>query len=218
MLHFDCDRDEPPACTIGNRCTHDLALQTQFFAHVDLAQLWDVECMPVNRELIVCQVEAQSITLLAFEVRKARFLPILAWMFELGLCLILFHAPVVGEGLSQINKGLFWSAFGHFIAPRELLALDLVVFCLEVFHLDPLTFCPCFFPASQCPIVCVASNTASLAKVHLLLRHGIQSDQVRAVHVIPLAFPVFAEDEPTLAVQADQSSPPCFHGIRPRPI
>ena len=50
------------------------------------------------------------------------------------------------------------------------------------------------------PIVCVASNTASLAKVHLLLRHGIQSDQVRAVHVIPLAFPVFSEDEPTLAV------------------
>src|SRR6266487_4774868 len=197
MLHFDRNGDEPPARTIGNSGAHDLALEAQFFGHVDVAQLWDAECMTVNRELIVCQVEAQSITLLAFEVRKARFLSVLARMFELGLCPFLFHTPVVGEGLPQIGKGLFWSAFRDFIAPGKLLAFDLVVLHLEVFHLDSFALCPCFFPASECPIVCVAGNTASLAKVHLLLRRGIQSNDMRAVHVIPLAFPVFSEYEPT---------------------
>ena len=85
MLHFDRDGDEPPARAMGNGGAHDLATETRLVGHVDVAQLRDVECMPVNREFIVRQIEAQSISFLALEARKACFLPILAWMFKLGL-------------------------------------------------------------------------------------------------------------------------------------
>src|SRR2546421_4874068 len=150
--------------------------------------------------------------LLAFEVRKARFLPILAGMFELRLRPFLFHAPIVGKGLPEVSELLFWRTFRDFIAPGKLFGLNLVVFRLQVFHLYPFPISAVLFPASQCPIVCVAGNTASLAKVHLLPRRGIQSDDMRAIHVIPLAFPVSSEDEPTLAVQADQSFAHAFMG------
>src|SRR6266699_1917400 len=120
--------------------------------------------------------------LLAFEVRKARFLPILAGMFELRLRPFLFHAPIVGKGLPEVSELLFWRTFRDFIAPGKLFGLDLVVFRLQVFHLYPFPISAVLFPASQCPIVCVAGDTASLAKVHLLLRRGIQPDDMRALH------------------------------------
>src|SRR5438552_7182454 len=182
MLHLDRNGDEPPARTRGNRCAHDFALETQCLAHVDIAQLRDSQRMLMNGELVVGQVEAQSITLLAFKVRKSCFLSILAWMFELRLRPFLFHAPVVGKRLPKIAKCLFWSALGHLIAPRELLALDLVVCRLDIFHLDPFARCTRFFPASKRPVISVAGNTASFAKVHILFWRRIQSDHMRAIH------------------------------------
>jgi hypothetical protein len=99
-----------------------------------------------------------------------------------------------------------------------LLTLDLVVFCFQVFDLDPFSHLSVCFPASQCPVIGVTGHPAGFAKVRLLFWRGIQPDHMGAIHVIPLAFLVFSEDEKVLAVQADQSSPPCFHGIRPQPI
>src|SRR5437667_8477135 len=138
--------------------------------------------MPINGELVVGQVEAQAIAFLALEVRKARFLSVLAWMFELGLGSFLFHAPVVGEGLPQIGKGLFGSAFRDLIAPGKLLAFDFVVLRLEVFHFHSFALCSCFFPVSECPFVCVAANTTSFAKDHLLLRPASQPGLMLALH------------------------------------
>ena len=103
-------------------------------------------------------------------------------MFELRLGSFLFHAPVVSQCLPQIGKRLFWSALGHFVAPRKLLALDLVLFRLKVFHLDSFALCPCFFPSGKCPVISVASNTASFAKVDILFWRRIQSDHMRAIH------------------------------------
>src|SRR5258706_2488305 len=149
MLHLDCNGDEPPACTIEDGRTHDFVLKTQFLCHIDIAQLRNMKRMPVNGALVVSQVEAQSITLLALEMRKACFLSILAWMFELGLRPLFLHAPIVGEGLPQIGKCLFRSTLRGFVNPGKLLAFDLVVLRLEVFHLDLLALCPRLFPARQ---------------------------------------------------------------------
>jgi len=218
MLHLDRNGDEPPTRTVENGRTHGFASKTHFLSHIDLAQLRDMQRMPVNREFVVGQVEAQSITLLALEMREARFLSIPAWMFELGLRPLFLHAPVVGEGLPQIGKGLFRSALRGFEHPGKLLTFDLVELRLEVVHLDLLALCPRLFPTGQCPVIGMAGNTARLAKVRLLVWCGMQSDHVRTIHVIPLAFPDFSQDDPVLAVQADQSSPPCFRGTRPRPV
>src|SRR5712691_1338699 len=122
MLHLDRDRDEPPACVRGNGCTHDLARKAQYFGHVDIPKFGNMERMPINGELIIGKVEAQTISFLALKARKACFLPILAWVFELGLRPLLLHAPIVGEGLPQIGKRLFWSALRGFVAPGTLLA------------------------------------------------------------------------------------------------
>src|SRR6266446_2130440 len=168
MLHFDRNGDEPPACTIGNSCAQDLATETQFLGHVDITQLGNMQGMPINRKFIVGQVKAQFVLFLTLEARKARFLSILAWVFELGLGSFLFHAPVVGKGLSKIGKCLFWSAFGHFVAPGKVFTFDLVVFRLEIFHLDPFACCTSFFPASQCPVKGVSFHAAGFAEVHLL--------------------------------------------------
>src|SRR3989442_2673452 len=100
MFHLYRDRDEPPACLIGNRGAYDLAVETQFLGHVDLAEFRNMEHVSINRELIIVEVEGESIPFLAFEMRKTCFLPILTRMFEFGLCAFFFHAPVVGEGLS----------------------------------------------------------------------------------------------------------------------
>src|SRR5258708_35223108 len=72
MLPVDRNGDEPPARAIGNRCAHDLALETQFLGHVDIAQLRNMEGMPINRKFIVGQVEAQCVSFLTLEARKAR--------------------------------------------------------------------------------------------------------------------------------------------------
>src|ERR1700693_4794504 len=109
MLHLDRNGDEAPARTRGNRGTHDLALETQLFGHIDIAQLWNVEHMPVDRKLIVGEVESQPILFLALEARETCFLAILAWMLELRLCPFPFHAPIVSKGLPQIGKRLFRS-------------------------------------------------------------------------------------------------------------
>jgi hypothetical protein len=151
-------------------------------------------------------------------VRKARFLSIPALMLELGLRPLFLHTPIVGKGLPQIGKGLFRSTLRGFVHPGKLLAFDLVVLCLEVFHPGLLALCPRLFPTSQCPVIGMASNTASLAEVRLLFWCGIQSDHVRTIHVITLAFLDFSEDDPVLVVQADQSSPPCFRGTRPKRV
>src|SRR5712691_11687775 len=182
MLHLDRDGNEPPACTIGNNRAHDLAMETQFLGHVDLAQLWDVEGMPIDRELIVRQIEAQSIPFLAFEVRKACFLSILAWMFELGLCPFSFHTPIVGKGLSKIGKRLLRGTFRRLIDPRKLFALDPVVLPLEGFHRDPFTLCTCSFPAIQRPVIGMSRHAASLAEVDFLVWCWIESDYVRTLH------------------------------------
>src|SRR5579859_1523791 len=93
MLHFDRKGDKPPARAMGNSCAHDLALETPFLGHVDIAQLGNMEGMPINRKFIVGQVEAQFVSFLTLEARKARFLSILAWVFKLGLGSFLFHTP-----------------------------------------------------------------------------------------------------------------------------
>src|SRR5579859_7742038 len=185
MLHLDRDGNEPPACAIGNSSAHDLAMETQFLGHVDLAQLWDVECMSIDRELIVRQIEAQSIPFLALEMWEACFLSILAWMFELGLRSFSFHPPVVGEGLPKIGKGLFWSTFRRLIDPRKSFALDAVVLRLEGFHRDPFPLCTCSFPASQRPVIGMSRHAASLTKVDFLIWCWIESDHVRTIHGLP---------------------------------
>src|SRR2546430_16774048 len=82
MFHLNRDGNEPPPCTRGNSSAHDLALEALFFGHVHVAQLRDVERMPINGELVVGKVEAQAISFFALKVRKARLLSILAWMFR----------------------------------------------------------------------------------------------------------------------------------------
>jgi hypothetical protein len=200
MLHLDRNGDEPPVCTVENGRTQGFAGKTHVLTHIDLAQLRNMQGMPVNREFVVSQVEAQSITLFALEMREARFLSILAWVFEPGLRPLFFHAPKVGEGVPQIGKCLFRSTLRGFVHPGKLLTFDLVVLRLEVVHLDPLALCPRLFPTGQCPVIGMTSNTARLAKVHLLFWCAIQSDHVGSIHVIPLAFPGFSEGDPVLAV------------------
>src|SRR5712691_2126361 len=101
ILHFDRDGDEPPACLVGNSCAHDFALEAERFGHVDDAKLGNTYGLPIDRELIVGKVEAESIPFLAFEAWKATFLPILAWMLELGERSLLLHGPVVDETLPE---------------------------------------------------------------------------------------------------------------------
>src|SRR5205823_5436009 len=100
-----------------------------------------------------------------FEVGKTAFFTIFARMFEFGKRPLFLHAPIVVKSLPKVGKLLFRSAFRHVRAPGELLAFDSIVLSFQVFHLDSLAFCPCFFPASECPIVSMASNTARFAKV-----------------------------------------------------
>src|SRR5437764_2536735 len=121
MLHLDRDGNEPPARTIRNDRTHDLALESERFGHIDRPKFGDSERLPIHRKFVVSKIEAQPVPFLAFEVRKTAFLSILARMLELWLGPFLFHAPVVGESLIQIGKRLFWSAVGHFIDPGKLL-------------------------------------------------------------------------------------------------
>src|SRR5215467_2149860 len=99
-------------------------------------------------------------------------------MFELGLCPFSFHPPIVRQSLSKIGKCLFWSALGHFVAPGKLLTFDLIIFRLEVFHLDAFARCPRFFPASKRPIEGMTSNTTGFAKVDVLFRCRVESDEV----------------------------------------
>src|SRR5437588_6944720 len=115
-------------------------------------------------------------------MRKACFLSILAGMFEFGLGSFFFHAPIVGKSLAQIGKCLFWRTLGHFVAPGKLLALDLVKLRLQVFHLDAFALCPCFFPASQRPVVGVPANPTGFTKVDLLFWGRIEFDDVRTLH------------------------------------
>src|SRR6266567_2105806 len=113
---------------------------------------------------------------------KACFLAILAWMFVLGLCTFSFHAPIVRKSLSKVGKCLLWSALGHFVAPRKLLTFDLIIFRLQVFHLDSFALCPRFFPASKRPIECMASNSTGFAKVDVLFWCRVESHDVRTIH------------------------------------
>lgn len=131
----------------------------------------------MNGKLVVCQVEAQAIMLLALEMWEACFLSIFARMLEFGLRPFLFHAPIIGKGLLQIGKGLFRSAFRNLIDPGELFTLDLIVFSLEVVDLDPFPFCPCRFPAS---------HSAPFAKRDFLLRGRIEANHMRSLHVLAL--------------------------------
>src|SRR6266566_73389 len=100
MLNLYRDGDEPPARTIGNDCTHDLACKAKCFSHIDGSELGDTYRMPLDRKLIVGEVEAQPITLLAFEMWETALLTILAWMLELWKRPFLLHPPVIGKGLS----------------------------------------------------------------------------------------------------------------------
>src|SRR5437868_169721 len=103
-----------------------------------------------------------------------------------------------------------------------------VILCLEVFDLGPCALGTAVFPASKRPVIGMTGNPTGFAKIHLLFGSWMKPDDMRTLHVRNLlsplcagqhlAFPALSEDEPVLAVQADQSSPPCFHGIRPRPI
>src|SRR5947209_3573550 len=187
VLHLDRDGDEPPASAIGNSCTHDLATEAQLLGHVNVAQPGNMERMPINRILIISQIKAQSVTLLAFEPWKACFLPILTRMLEPGQASLFFHAPIVVEGLPKMAKLLFRSALRHSVDPGKLLALDLVVFCSQPTHAHSLSLCSRFFPASQCPVIGVTGNTAGLAKVHLLFWCWIEPDHMRTIHAIPLS-------------------------------
>src|SRR5437588_396130 len=134
MLHLDRNGDEPPASAIENNRAHDLAVKAECFGHVDVPELGNTERRPIDREFIIGQIEAQAISFLALKAWKAAFLTILAWVFELGKCPFLLHAQVVRKGLPKMAKLLFWGAFGDLVAPGKLLALDLVVLRLEVFH------------------------------------------------------------------------------------
>src|SRR5207247_9369630 len=117
MLHLDRNGDEPPARTIGNHRAHDLAVKAEFFRHVDISQLGNTERMPIDRKFIIGQIEAQAISFLALKPWKAAFLPILAWVFELGKGPFLLPAPVVRKGLPQMAKLLFWGIFCDLVAP-----------------------------------------------------------------------------------------------------
>src|SRR5215469_10845308 len=119
MLHLYGNGDKPSASTRGNCRTDNFALETQFLGHVDLTQFGNTDGMISDRKLVICQVEAQVIMLLALEMRKTPFLPIFAGMLEFWLRPFLFHEPVVGKGLLKIGKRLFRSAFGDFIDPWE---------------------------------------------------------------------------------------------------
>src|SRR5258706_14907905 len=187
VLHLDRDGDEPPASAIGNSCTHDLATEAQFLGHVNVAQLGNMERMPVDRKLIIREIKAQSITLLALEPWKACFLPILTRMFEPGQVSLFFHTPIVVEGLPKMAKLLFRSALRHFVDPGKLLALHLVVFCSQPTHAHSLSLCSRFFPASQGPVIGVTGNTAGFTKVHLLFWGWIEPDHMRTIHTIPLS-------------------------------
>src|SRR5260370_32811419 len=182
MLHLDRDGNEPPPCTRRNDSTHDLALESERFGHIDRPKLGDAYRLPIHSKFVVSKIEAQPVPFLAFEVRKTAFLSILAWMFELGQRSFLFHPPIVSKRLPQIGKLLFGSAFRDLRAPGELFALDAVVFCLEVFHLGPFPLYTILFPASKRPVIGVTSTTTGFAKIHLLLWCGIQSNDVRAIH------------------------------------
>src|SRR5689334_12573139 len=102
MVHLDCDGDEPPAGTVGNRGAHDLAREAQFLSHVDMAKLRHSKRVSIDRKLIVGQIEAQSVPFLAFKVRETSFLPILTWMFELRKRPLLFHPPVIVKGAPKM--------------------------------------------------------------------------------------------------------------------
>src|SRR2546429_6512555 len=104
VLHLYRDGDEPPACTRGNDGAHDLTLKAERFGHIDSHKLGDTYRLPIDSKFIVGQIEAQSIPFLAFETRKATFLPILAQMLKLWKCPFLLHPPVVVKGLPKIAK------------------------------------------------------------------------------------------------------------------
>ena len=148
MLYRYRNGDEPPACTIGNDRAHDLAAKAESLGHVDRSQLWNADAMSIDRKFVISKVEAQSVPFLAFEPREATFLPILAWMLELGECPLFLHTAVALKSLLKMTEFLLRSAFGDLIAPRELFFLDLVIFALEVLHLGPLALGSVLFPTS----------------------------------------------------------------------
>src|SRR5436189_1160481 len=161
MLHLYRNGDEPPACMIRDDCTHDLARPAECFGHVDRTKLGNTERVSHYREFIVSKVETQSVPFLAFEPREATFLPILAWMLELGKCSFFLHPPVVVKSLSQMAKLLFGSAFRDLIAPGKVLALDPVVLRLEVFDCGPCALCTIVFPASKRPVISMTCHPTS---------------------------------------------------------
>ncbi len=164
MVDFDRDGNEPPTRSLRNGGAHDLARDPKRFRHVHIPDLGDVQSVPINGKLIIGKIKAFAVAFLALEVRKARFLSILARIFEFGLGPILFHAPVVGKGRLEIGKGLFRSALRDFVAPEEVFFLDAIVLCLQLVELDALTRHPRRFPACQCPIVSMTSYPAGFAE------------------------------------------------------
>ena len=138
--------------------------------------------MPIDRKLIVGEVESQPILFLALKSRETCFLAILAWMLELRLCPFPFHAPIVSKGLPEIGKRLFRSTLRGFVDPRKLLALDLVVFRTESSHGDSFALGTCFFPSSQRPVESVSSDTTGFAEVGILFWCDVESDHMRAIH------------------------------------
>src|SRR6266700_3971096 len=216
MFHLHRNGDEPPPRTIANCSTHDLAAKAERLGHVDRSQLGNADAVPIDRKFVISKVEAQSVLFLAFEPWEATFLPILAWMLELGKRPFLLHPPVVVKSLSQMAKLLFGSAFRDLIAPGKLLALDPVILCLEVFDLGPCSLCTVVFPTSKRPVIGMTCHPTSFAEIHLLFWSWMKPDYMRAIHVINLlsrlcagqhlAVPALSAYEPVLAVQADRSS------------
>jgi hypothetical protein len=172
------DMAYPPACTIGNDRAHDLALKSSRFGHIHRPKLGDTYHMPINRQFIVGKIETQSLPFLAFKARKPALFAILARMLELGKRPLFLHSPVVVESPPEIAEFLFRRAFCDLVAPGELFAFDPVILCLQVFHLGPFPLCPVVFPASQCPIVCMACNTARFPKVYFLFWGWIEPDHM----------------------------------------
>src|SRR5215472_1911549 len=124
MLHFHGNGDKPPACTLGDHRTQNLASKSQRLGHIDLAEFGNMEEVALHAKFIIIEVEGASISLLALKMREAAFFAVLARMFELGKRSFLLHAKVIGKGVREIGKLLFGSAFSDFKRPGELFLFD----------------------------------------------------------------------------------------------
>src|SRR6266566_2334149 len=147
VLHLDRNGDKPPARPLGNNRAHDFASEPQRLSHIDFAKFGNAYPVSLDKKLIVIEVETQLIFLLALEMGKACFFPILTGVFEFGLCCVPLHAPIVLKCLSKMAKLLFRSAFCHFRTPRELLTLNAVVLGFQFAHLDSFPLSTRLFPA-----------------------------------------------------------------------